>query len=224
MALWAWSLWWHLHTGSTRTRTQWARPRWSAWGQCQWWCLHKAERAPWSEAWMRLCETIVCGCDNCKHKKTYGLKQPTALYNCVFLYLCISKWITARVHFMPIPSWTELFCKADLNHDCSLVQKVFCGVFTLGWCQSWSEFPAQQSYSGLGHCHHFVFFLFCLFLCVFVCLFWGKGLFGFIWNNTRCFLWLSIVHGQTEKSLDFQICMCPNEFWYDFLPFVWHFW
>lgn len=49
-ALWASSRWWRPPTGSTRTPTPWARPRWSAWGRCPSWCPLRAEPAHWSES------------------------------------------------------------------------------------------------------------------------------------------------------------------------------
>lgn len=48
-ALWASNRWWRPHTGSTRTPTRWARPRWSGWGRCLSWCPPRAEPARWSE-------------------------------------------------------------------------------------------------------------------------------------------------------------------------------
>lgn len=51
MALWASSQWWRPHTGSTRTHTPWAKPRWSGWERCLSWCLPRAGQARWSEIW-----------------------------------------------------------------------------------------------------------------------------------------------------------------------------
>lgn len=49
MVLWASSRWWRRRTGSTRTLTPWARPRWSGWERCPSWCPPRAEQARWSE-------------------------------------------------------------------------------------------------------------------------------------------------------------------------------
>ena len=93
-ALWASNRWWRPHTASTRTPTRWARPRWSAWGPCPSWCPPRAEQARWSEFW-RDFETkwvfwVWCLKSNDEKQKEYGLKQPAALYNCVFLYVSTS--------------------------------------------------------------------------------------------------------------------------------------
>lgn len=85
MALWALSRRWRPHTGSTRTRTPWARPRWSEWARCLSWCRPRAERARWFETWLN---QLYYSCSVWNWLKTMNLGWSSLLlFTTVFLYV-----------------------------------------------------------------------------------------------------------------------------------------
>lgn len=113
-ALWASNRRWRPRTGSTRTPTRWARPRWSGWVRCPSWCPPRAEQARWSEVWFgkllalktRQEECLVVTFDE-KADRVWAEAARCPLQLCLS---CMSLYFKTNwdftVHLMPIPRWT----------------------------------------------------------------------------------------------------------------------
>lgn len=155
---------------------------------------------------MTLCETKVCVTANTRNHMGWSSPLPfTTVSFCTFVSPSGLQPEFTSCQFL---AGQDSFYKPDLNNDCSLVQSVFCGVFPLGWCQSWSEFLHNSLIQGWAIVSNLLF----------------GFLFDFLWNNTWSFS--ASVHAawSGRKELGFPNMHVSNNFWYNFfVAFIWGF-